>query len=401
MKFMSVILFVILGLFTATSSFAYLETSHTIASTDQINLHLKHFQTQKPNQINRKHLILFIQGQSDATSVARHFLIDALESLNLDVVSYDVRGQGLSDGPRAHIDDFFDHLDDLSNVIHFVQNKLKYQHIHFVTHSTGGLIASLFASLQKQMLSEQSTLTMVAPYFALSGSQFQSMGIDLLTYALSLTPVKYWQAPKPGGKGQYLKEDGSMNNFTSDPEMFASHKHHPDKCGRPTFGWVQASLEAHRIIGEEAEQMTLPILMFTATNDQVVSTEEAKKFYAKWESTSKYNQYIEFGAPHQHGLIYEQRETRNKILNSIGGFIDQVTQTSQVARHHTDPDLLISMSSRALASLESEKPIEVKAITHKLIRKKSLNQSAIYPAILMFFPLLTMLYFRRKRSQVK
>ena len=385
-----------LGNLLASASYAYQEKDFSVQSSDQINLHLKHYQTKKANQFNRKHAVLFIQGQSDATSIAEHFLLDILENLNLNVVSYDVRGQGLSGGRRGHVDDFYDHLDDLTKVVKFAREQLQYEHFHFVTHSTGSLIASLFASLQKSMLSELSTLTMIAPYFGLPDPPHVSFGIDLITYSLSFTPVRYWQVPKPG-ISSYLKEDGSMNSFTSDQEMYRSYKDHPDKCGRPTFGWVQASLEAHRIIEEEASKLNLPVLMFTATEDQVVSTPEARKFYDFWEHTSKHNRYIEFANPSQHGLIYEREKIRKTILASLGEFIDGVSTSSPNIRHNSDSNMYIADISGSDTRLNDAKKSKNDILAPKISRKKSTAQSVFYPAFLFFIPFATFIYFRRRR----
>ena len=381
----------------AWTSYAHQEDSFNVLSSDQINLHLKHYRTEQPNNFNQDHVILYIQGQSDATSVAEHFLVDCLENLNINVVSYDVRGQGASDGERAHVDDFYDHLDDLANILNFVQAKLNYKHVHFITHSTGGLIATLFASVHRPMLSDQSSLILVAPYFGLSGSSLSSFGIDLLTYFLSFTPAKLWRAPKAGGQGLYTKSDGSMNNFSSDPQMFQNYKNHPDKCGRPTLGWVQASLEAHRIIEEEAENLQHPILMFTAAGDQVVSTSEAKRFYEMWENTSAHNTYIEFAEPNQHGLIYEREETRSKMISAIGHFIDNVTKATPITRHQLNPELISSMQNKAVLAYKAEQNT---TLMPKVKRKKSLNQLALYPAFFLFIPFATVLYLRRKRTSL-
>lgn len=380
----------------AITSYSHDEMTYSIASTEQINLHLKHYQATKLKHFNRKHAVLFIQGQSDATSVAEHFLLDCLKHLKLDVVSYDVRGQGLSDGTRAHIDDFYDHLDDLSKVILFLQQKLQYEHIHFITHSTGGLIASLFAVLQGPMLSKQSSLTLIAPYFALAGSELEGFASDILSYSVSLTPARYWRIPKFPGKGGYLAEDGSMNNFSSDPDMYKNYKTHPDKCGRPTFGWLQAAIEAQRIINAEADKLNLPILMFTAADDQVVSTREARKFFNTWAQTSQHNQYIEFPSPHQHGLLYETPQTRIKMLSTISDFVDKVTASSTIKRNCHE-DSLTSSKGSIQTYMVMEGSQEEEPSAPKLVRKKSLVHSTLYPAFFLFLPFATLLYFRVRR----
>ena len=421
--------FIFLSFSSAYQAFAFQEQSFQIQINEDIDLHLKHFISDDIDYDKKDHVVLYIQGQSDATSIAREFLLETLDRLKINIISYDVRGQGKSGGLRSHVNNFYDHVEDLSKIVIFLKKRFGYEHIHFVTHSTGGLIASLFSSHQKQLLSDQSSLTLIAPYFALAGSQLRRAGIDALSYVLSLTPARYWKIPTKKGKRAYISETGKMNNFTSDMENFEKFRYHPDKSGRPTTGWLQAAHEGQRIIANVASELEIPVLMFTTEDDQVVNSHEAEIYYYRWNRNSPHSKHIQFESPNQHGLIYEKDDTRLAMIETIKNFTEKVagSKGELVFDIGLDIDALHEVSYEGsvqgfiseideseasdLPSLEEASQyseqgmgangalINLKDLEIPVVkRKRSLMSTAVYPAILVGIPLATVCILSKRKK---
>lgn len=74
----------------------------------------------------------------------RHkYLIDLLGD-TYNICFYDLRGHGGSDGKRGEIDRFQDYIDDLHDVILYMQKDYKMQEYSLLGHSMGGLIVASY-----------------------------------------------------------------------------------------------------------------------------------------------------------------------------------------------------------------------------------------------------------------
>lgn len=264
-----------------------------------------------------KDVVLYIPGQGDAISMYGYLGNTFINKYSRDVLMYDVRGQGQSSGARCHIDEYSDHLSDLKTVVHSL-NEI-YEGIHIIAHSTGALIASLFV-LEKNATSAIKSLTLVSPFFGLAGPEVyrkftgltsvfgaRTLGLQQ-TQILPFNPAVYVTSPE-------------RNLMTHDPEFFEKFNGHPEKCGTPTFGWIQASIAAQERLKLNSNRVSIPVLMLTAGDDGVVSTAEAKNRCEVWNNNNQlvctYHEYPGM----RHGLIYEIPAVREDLFNKIADML--------------------------------------------------------------------------------
>ncbi|MFK7824577.1 MAG: alpha/beta fold hydrolase [Oligoflexales bacterium] len=259
-------------------------------------------------------VVLYITGQGDAISMYEYLVNDFIDKFGRDIFLYDVRGQGRSSGARCHIDDYKDHLADLEIVIKHIMKY--YEKIHIVAHSTGALIASLYV-LEGLESSAIKSLSLISPFFGLAGpsiyrkfagfaSRFGASSLGLgQTQVLPFNPAVYVSTRK-------------NNLLTHDPEFYEKFNGHPEKCGTPTYSWIQASISAQKRLKELKRKVSIPFLMLTAGEDGVVSTENAKQQCAIWNEVNQVScTYHEYEGM-RHGLIYEIKEVREDLYHKIG-----------------------------------------------------------------------------------
>ncbi|NRA45439.1 MAG: alpha/beta fold hydrolase [Oligoflexales bacterium] len=259
-------------------------------------------------------LVLYIPGQGDAISMYEYLADTFIRKYGRDVLLYDVRGQGKSSGPRCHIDDYREHLSDFDLVLQHARRD--YEKIHVIAHSTGALIASLY-TLEGFDVTSVASITAISPFFGLPGPslyrRFAGVASAFGSRSLGLGQTQVL----PFNPSIYVSTKDN-NLLTHDPEFFERFNGHPEKCGTPTFAWVQASLAAHERLRQLEHQASVPLLMLTAGSDGVVSTQAAKQQCVVWNAANQVEcTYHEYPGM-RHGLVYEIEEVREDLFHKIG-----------------------------------------------------------------------------------
>ena len=82
----------------------------------------------------------------------RHEYLENLFSGEFNICQYDLRGHGLSQGPKAYVHDFWDYMRDLHQVLIYLKNRYKMDDFILFGHSMGALITAGY--LQKMAIEE-------------------------------------------------------------------------------------------------------------------------------------------------------------------------------------------------------------------------------------------------------
>lgn len=286
-----------------------------LITQDHIKLHSMVYQ-QSPESPNPE-VVVYLTGQGDAASMYRYLAIHFQDHFKRDVILFDHRGQGQSSGKRCHVDHYDDYVNDLHLLLSTLQSK--YQKIHLVCHSMGALIASLYSSSTN--FDYISSLTLIAPYFSLAGPQLYRKFADQSSYLVSSWFGYGDLKVSPFNPAVYLSSQ-SRNIITTNPNYFDIFNGHPDKCGVPSFSWVQASFEAQRRIQTLNQKIKPKVLMLTAGNDQVVSTPVANETCLRWQKQGIATcSYVEYEGK-KHGLIYETEAVMSDIFARIKNHVE-------------------------------------------------------------------------------
>lgn len=204
------------------------------------------------------------------------------------VAVLDWRGQGgshraLKNMRKGHINDFAEYDRDLVRFMRDVVLPDCPPPYIALAHSMGGAILLRNAIERSSWFSR---MVLVAPMIALNNSRMRFPLRIVRTYAETVAGAGFASAYIQGGVDSPEEMSAFEGNpLTSDRERWARNKAvldiAPDLAlGSPTVGWLRAALRAMERLGSPgyAALVQVPILMFAAGNDQIVSTRAIEDF---------------------------------------------------------------------------------------------------------------------------
>ncbi len=204
------------------------------------------------------------------------------------VATLDWRGQGgsirsLKNPRKGHINDFAEFDRDLVRFMRDVVLPDCPPPYVALAHSMGGAILLRNAIEPGSWFSR---MVLVAPMIALNEDKVRMPAALVRVYAEAAAACGFASAYIQGGSDrseETIAFEG--NHLTSDRERWARNKAVLDIApelglGSPTIGWVRAAYRAMERLSSPgyATLVQVPILMFAAGNDQIVSTRAIEDF---------------------------------------------------------------------------------------------------------------------------
>ncbi|MCP4752267.1 MAG: alpha/beta hydrolase [Proteobacteria bacterium] len=209
----------------------------------------------------------------------------------------DLPGHGLSDGPRGHIDDFQEYVDNVDLLFTSNPGFLKTKPTFLLGHSLGGLIAAHYC-LQKQP--DLRGLILSSP---LTGfSPVGSLPFYLLARLIARkNPARLY--PNPSVVGNLTRNPAKWDEYNSDPYRLRS-------ISPNLYLTMNTQLKRLQI---HAADLELPLLVFYTLKDRVVSPQAIKRFYS---STSSEDKTLVTFTQAMHELFQERerKEIAEKLL---------------------------------------------------------------------------------------
>ena len=183
----------------------------------------------------------------------------------------DLPGHGLSEGIRGHIDYFGDYVDHLDWFIKSNPNIMKTKPLFLMGHSMGGLIASQYCM---RYSGDCKGLILSAPLtgFSLYPSLFLYATAQILA---KKSPTR--QLPKGFDISALCRDRFKLDEYRCDPLRL--HVISPRL-------FVQMYDEARNLMNE-ANSLQIPILLFSATKDRVISSSKNFSFFSRVGSEDK------------------------------------------------------------------------------------------------------------------
>ena len=215
--------------------------------------------------------------------------VDDLRERCFDVLTFDWRGQGLSDRMlsnrhKGYVESYDDYLKDL---IYFMDKYVKpsaKQPIIMMAHSMGAHITLRYLHDYPEIV-DRAILT--SPLIDIAGPAWFKLSLRLLVGLLTVlgfktsyaTRVMDFDPSKKQFQGNRLTSD--RRRFTDTIEKISAN---PDLAvGGVTFGWLAAMFVSIRLVLTEnfCRQIRTPILIISADADAVVSR-KAQQFACQW-----------------------------------------------------------------------------------------------------------------------
>lgn len=212
----------------------------------------------------------------------------AIAAAGFGVLSFDYRGHGRADGPRADCGQWSDYLDDLKAFFSRLTEVAAGKPIFLLAHSHGALMATHF--LGAGVPSELKGVVLSAPFYALA---FEPPPLKVFGARLirSILPgLKVGNELKP----EQLSRDTAWQDATRADPYYLHHT-----TPRWFFG-CQAAQHALKGLGSK---IGLPLLMLAGTADPIASMPAAKAFFETLASKDKtYKEYDDF----RHEVLMEK-----------------------------------------------------------------------------------------------
>lgn len=266
-------------------------------------------------------LIVISPGRIEAT-IKYQELVWELAAAGISCAILDHRGQGQSERLTAkvqqgHVDKFDDFIQDFRQFNdeleqHFSGAKQRW----LVGHSMGGTIATLFCS---QYQHQYQQLILTSPMFSISTGRVPNWIAKMVVAAG--TALNHWLMPATPwyflGMGDYQPISFDKNELTHSENRYRAFRQAyrltPEvQLGGPTFNWLYEAVKASDQIVEDRLSLNLPVTLFQAGADKVVTAEGQDRFAALNENIEKITLA---GAKHE--LLMESDEYRQPIIDKL------------------------------------------------------------------------------------
>jgi len=217
--------------------------------------------------------VLLIHGYADHLARFDHVATDWTER-GLTVARFDLTGHGTSGGPRGHIGAFDDYVNDVRDVLAFLEKSPDWtgpgRPVLF-GHSMGALIAAHTALLVGD---RTAGLAMTSPFF----------DVKKKVPAIQVGVGKIVSRFSPG-----LRQPSGLRgeDVCHDPAVVARYDTDPLRFNHVTVGWFVATEKAQEELFARAPALRSPIYCIAAGDDRLVSLDATRRFFERAGSAEK------------------------------------------------------------------------------------------------------------------
>lgn len=267
-----------------------------------------------------KGTVLLAQGRTEF--IEKYFeVVRELQSRGFAVVTFDWRGQGLSDRllpdrRKGHVENFAQYDLDLKTVIEQAVPQNFPRRLIGMAHSMGGAVM-LRAAAGSDISFERIVLT--SPMVGLPGLA-SSVPVRGLIGAMQW--FGFGNAYIPGGSGE-IDRPFAGNKHTQDPERYARTTavlaaEPALGIGSPTIGWTHAALSAMHEFTDAAcaGRIRDRTLIVAAGEDEIASTPASREFAGR---SAAITHIVIAGAKHE--LLIEQDRYRAPFWSAFDEFV--------------------------------------------------------------------------------
>jgi lysophospholipase len=262
--------------------------------------------------------------------------IHQLTDLGYAVFSYDHRGQGASgrltrNPHKGHVELFEHYLQDLNGLCQQQLWPRQYQQVHLLCHSMGSCVGARFLARYQPRCS---SAVFCSPMFKIHSGKIPEPLAKQLVRGWSWASRKWCQffGGEPGYFlfGSDYKDkpfaDNHLTHSESRYQLFRNlYRQQPKlQLGSPTAHWVEQAIESSEAAIAEACNITIPLLVITAGDDQVVDNQGAEAFCQNAANCRLIN--ID-GARHE--LLFEADSYRTPTVKAVLEFVGQQRQVSE------------------------------------------------------------------------
>lgn len=260
-----------------------------------------------------KHAIVFSNGRTEWVEKYTDFFKDLELPDDHMVVCLDHRGQGDSEGSRAHVDNYAHFAEDLRAVIAATCENITYD---LLCHSMGSLIG-IYATLCQSITPRKIVLS--GPLFGLPNIPVPRILARPVSSTISAVGFRELST----GAANHDKTLFENNLLTTDKGKWNIILNNPYPVPAPTFGWVSATFKATDLIFEDNLLGKLPcsVLVLVGEKESVVDKNAITRWVRIASKRSKFKIQFEEIRGGKHELFFEGHEPYQQVLKHTRNFL--------------------------------------------------------------------------------
>jgi len=240
--------------------------------------------------------VVLVHGYADHSGRYEH-VARALCASDTNVLSFDLRGHGFSEGTRGYIDSFEQYLLDLDAAVEEALKTTQREKVLLVAHSMGGLVATFYTERHPEKILG---LVLSSPFFGIK--------IEVPEWKLQLGSIMSKYLPKFG-----LPTGIKTIHLTHDRREVQLHDNDPLIFTNGTSRWLTEIMHAQEELMTLPEKMTTPLLLQLSGDDRIVDSQKSQQFFEKCQMSDR-EQIIYEGFFHE---IYNELERDRPIHDMI------------------------------------------------------------------------------------
>ncbi|MCK7459789.1 alpha/beta hydrolase [Idiomarina aminovorans] len=289
--------------------------SEYFTAFDGIQLHYAYYQHSAEAP-----LVVIAPGRIESALKYEELFLE-LAQQGFSVAALDHRGQGLSarltqNPHQGHVENFNDFVRDFADFSDQLTRLLGTVPKTLFSHSMGGTIATIYCATYQHPYRK---LILSAPMFSIETGAvpyWLARGVVAVGAWLNRYVAKPWYF---FGMGDYQAVPFSDNVLTHSQQRYQAFRSAYDnmtemQLGGPTFNWLYEAVSAAMKAQKLANDISIPVLLFQAGNDKVVSASGQKKVLEMVTRDDFKYEKIE-GAYHE--LMMEADKFRQPVLDAI------------------------------------------------------------------------------------
>jgi alpha-beta hydrolase superfamily lysophospholipase len=222
----------------------------------------------------------------------------------ISIWALDHRGHGRSDGPRGHVSDFGNYIEDLRTIVQMSRADLpEGMKCFLLGHSMGGLIALNFALGHPDMING-----------VITSSPSLGLRVNVPVIKGALGMIMSTICPR-----LTLGNELDTSMISHDAEVVSAYHSDPLVHTRISVRWFTEFLSAMSAVNRLAPKMEVPILMQVAGDDYLVNANASKTFFEKLILKDK-TLHIYDGLYHE--IYNEEEKQRFKVLADLQNWLE-------------------------------------------------------------------------------
>lgn len=264
---------------------------------------------QKWTQKNPRGTVFITHGQGEHSGSYQR-VVSSLSENQWNVVAWDLRGHGRSEGLRGYVQNFTEYIEDLKI---FLQETIHLQELGphprvLLGHSMGGLIqlrcltenTEIQRNFQAQVLSSPALgLALPIPLWKTKGSQFLKNWLPQLTVGNEIT----------------------YEMCTQDLDVIHEMDRDPLRHHKISPAAFLGFMESWDIVLPQADKIRLPTLLQIPENDPIVNSQASRQYYDRMGTQVK-DLFVYPGLRHE---IYNDRGREN-VLADLNYFLNKIVE---------------------------------------------------------------------------